>query len=129
MWTHRSQYQGEYSSKQEGPYVGAPSTKTPCQPMIEAKYIALGRATEQIQWMFSALAEISFGVPLPANLKGNNNGLIAIAKNKKGHNHVKHINVQHHFIHHSVEEGKIQIENTPTKDNIADLFTKLLLCP
>ena len=79
--------------------------------------------------MFSALAEIGFGVPLPANLKGDNNGSIAIAKNKKGHNRVKHIDVRHHFICHAVEEGKIKIDYMPTKDNIADLFTKPLPHP
>ena len=97
--------------------------------MTEAEYIALGRAAKQIQWMFSALAEISFSIPPPTSLKGDNNSSIVIAKNKWNHNHVKHINVCHHFICHLVKEGKIEIKYVPSTENIMDLFTKPLPCP
>lgn len=94
--------------------------------MTEAEYIVLGHAGEQIQWMFSALSEIGMGVPLPAELRGNNNGSISIAENKHNHNRVKHIDMRHHFIRHAVKEGRIKIDYIQSNDNIADLFTKPL---
>lgn len=93
---------------------------------MEAKYIALERAAEQIQWMYAALAEIEMSVLNLAELKGANNESIAITKNKQNHNQVKHIDVQQHFIQHYVEEGKISIAYVPSIDNLADLFTKPL---
>ena len=95
----------------------------------EAEYIALGKAGEQILWMYTALAEIGLGTPHPASLRGDNNGSIAIAENKRNHNRVKHINVRHHFICSVVEEGKIQVDYIPSSENLADMFTKPLPRP
>lgn len=95
----------------------------------EAEYIALARAGEHVQWMYSALTEIGLGVPPPASLKGDNNGSIAIAENKRNHNRVKHIDVKYHYIRHAVEEGKVTIDYVPSADNLADLFTKPLPRP
>ena len=59
----------------------------------KSEYIVLGKAGKQMLWMYAALAEIGLGVPYPARLRGDNNGLIAIAENKQNHNRVKHIDV------------------------------------
>ena len=92
----------------------------------ESEYIVLGRAGEQIRWMYAAMREIGMEVPNLALLMGDNTGLIAIAENKRNHNRVKHIDVRHHFIRSEVEEGRIKINYVASNDNLADLFTKSL---
>ncbi|KAG5734041.1 Copia protein, partial [Termitomyces sp. T112] len=95
----------------------------------EAEYIALAKAGEQIQWMYSALTEIGMVVHYPAELKGDNNGSISIAENKRNHNRVKHIDVRHHFICHAVKEGRVSISYVPSTENLVDIFTKQLARP
>lgn len=90
---------------------------------MEAEYITLEKAAKQIKSMYSAL---SVAIPKPAELKGDNNRSIAIAENKQNHNWVKHIDIQHHFIRHCIEEGDISIAYVPSANNLADLFTKPL---
>lgn len=97
--------------------------------MTEAEYITLGRAREQIQWMYAALMEIGMAVLLPASLKGDNNRSIAIAENRQNHNCVKYIDVKHHFIRNAVEEGRITIDYILSNNNLTDLFTKPLARP
>ena len=79
--------------------------------------------------MFVALAEIGLGIPYLAELKGDNNGSISIAENKKNHNCVKHIDIRHHFIRQAVEDGRISITYVLSTENLADLFTKALPQP
>ena len=95
----------------------------------KAEYIALGKAGEQILWMYAALAEIGLGTPYQTSLRGDNNGSITIAENKRNHNQVKHIDVRHHFICSVVEEGKIRVDYIPSSENLADMFTKPLPQP
>jgi hypothetical protein len=49
-----------------------------------------------------------------------------LTKNASGHNHIKHIDIKHHWIHKAVEYGDIAVDYVSTNKNIADLFTKAL---
>ena len=54
----------------------------------------------------------------------DNKGSIELAKNPVHHKRSKHIDIRHHFIREHIRNGTILINYVPTKDNIADLFTK-----
>ena len=41
---------------------------------------------------------------------------------------LKHIDIQHHYICELLQSGAIAIEQVPSEDNLADLFTKPLPC-
>ena len=62
----------------------------------------------------------------PLILNCDNQGAIALAKDNKFHAHTKHIDVRYHFIHKAVEDGKVAVQYIPTRDNVSDIFTKLL---
>ena len=49
-------------------------------------------------------------------------------KNIKNHGKVKHIDIQHYYIHDLLQPGDIQIEQVPSINNLnlTDLFTKPL---
>ena len=41
------------------------------------------------------------------------------------HSKTKHIERRHYFIRECVENGKLRVAFVPTKDNVADFFTKV----
>jgi hypothetical protein len=110
---------------------GAVSWSSKRQPTValstvEAEYVSISRCAQQVVWMQSWLGEVDIEYSVPGLIKGDNRGAIALTKNTKGHGKVKHIDIRHHFIRELIEEGVIIIEQVPSGDNLADLFTKPL---
>ena len=93
---------------------------------VEAEYIAMSRCAQQMIWMHSWLDEVEIPHLLLGIIKGNNHGAIALTKNTKDHGKIKHIDIHHHYIHELLEAGKIIMEQVPSADNLADIFTKPL---
>jgi len=93
---------------------------------VEAEYVAMSRCAQQMVWMQSWLDEVSIEHELPGLMKGDSRGAIALTKNTKDHGKVKHIDIRHHYIRELAKSGKILMEQVPSAENIADLFTKPL---
>ena len=91
---------------------------------VEAEYVAMSRCAQQMVWMHSWLAEVGVKYSSPGLLKADNRGAIALTKNTKDHGKVKHIDIRHHYIRELLRSGVIAIEQVPSEDNLADLFTK-----
>ena len=64
----------------------------------EAEYIALSSATQEIMWLRRLLTDLHSKPYGPTELKEDNQGAIAIAKNPVTHNRTKHIDIRHHFV-------------------------------
>ena len=56
----------------------------------------------------------------------DNLSAINISKNLVQHSCTKHIDIRHHFIRDLVEHSIVTLEHMPTKNQLADLFTKSL---
>ena len=41
----------------------------------------------------------------------------------------KHIRIKYHYVRQQVQDGVMSLEYVKTKDNVADLFTKILPFP
>ena len=93
---------------------------------VEAEYVAMSRCAQQMLWMHSWLSEAEIEYTLPGVIKGDNRGAIALTKNTRDHGKVKHIDMRHHYIRELLKMGHITIEQVPSADNLADLFTKPL---
>ena len=93
---------------------------------VEAEYVAMSRCAQQMVWMQSWLGEVAVEYSLPGLIKGDNRGAIALTKNTKDHGKVKHIDIRHHYIRELLQSGDILIEQVPSAENLADLFTKPL---
>ena len=93
---------------------------------VEAEYVAMTRCAQQMVWMQSWLGEAKIKYTLPGLIKGDNRGAIALTKNTKDHGKVKHIDIRHHYIRELFQSGAITMEQVPSSDNLADLFTKPL---
>ena len=93
---------------------------------VEAEYVAMSRCTQQMVWMQNWLSGAKIEYTLPGVMKGNNRGAIALTKNMKDHGKVKHIDIRHHYLRELVQSGTIIVEQVPSTDNLADIFTKPL---
>jgi hypothetical protein len=93
---------------------------------VEAEYVAMSRCAQQMTWMKSWMDEVSIEHTIPGIIKGDSQGAIALTRNTKDHGKVKHIDIRHHYIRELVHSGAIAIEQVPSAENAADLFTKPL---
>ena len=93
---------------------------------VEVEYVAMSRCAQQMVWMHNWLDKVEVQYSSPGLIKGDNRGAIALTKNTKDHRKVKHIDIRHHYICKLIQSGTITIEQVPSEDNLADLFTKPL---
>ena len=57
----------------------------------------------------------------------DNKATLSIAHNPVHHNRTKHVEVDWHFIKEKIEANIINMSYIPTKEQVADIFTKGLL--
>jgi hypothetical protein len=93
--------------------------------IAEAEYIAVGAYYAQILYMKQTLLDycvVLEKVPLLCD----NESAVKIANNPVQHSRTKHIDIRHHFLRDHVAKNDISLEGVRTKDQSADIFTKLL---
>jgi hypothetical protein len=77
---------------------GAKYQPTVALSTMEAEYMTLTRAAQQILWIYSAMSEVGFPQLKPAWLYRDNVGAITLTKNTKHNACMKHIDIRHHYI-------------------------------
>ncbi|KAG9446582.1 hypothetical protein H6P81_012710 [Aristolochia fimbriata] len=94
----------------------------------EAEYRALADTTSELVWFRWLLQDM--GVPLDSStpLYCDNKNAMQIAHNAIFHERTKHIEVDCHFIRDHCAVGTVHLVYVPSKDQVADLFTKSLTC-
>ena len=102
--------------------------RTTSTSTTEAEYVALCHASKDIVWATRWIKELRFKDVLtePMVLAGDNKGSHDLIKNPEHHSRTKHIDVQYHYIREVVEDGTATIKYVPTKEMVADIFTKPL---
>lgn len=94
--------------------------------MVEAEYMAAANATKEAIWLHILLEDLGYMQTLVTVLHGDNLSCIILSCNPTSHTHVKHIDIQHHFIRERVANSEINLQYCSTKDMVADVFTKPL---
>ena len=93
----------------------------------EAEYMALAVAAQEAIWLRRLLKDLQLiDTEEPTEILEDNQGAIAMSKNPVGHKRTKHIDIKHHFIRETIQAGTIVLTYCPTKDMVADTFTKAL---
>ena len=93
---------------------------------MEAEYIALSSSTQEGIWLRNLLTSISFPPNDPTTIKQDNQATITFSETNKISQRSKHIDVRHYFVKQAIEESQIMLEYIPSKENLADIFTKPL---
>ena len=92
----------------------------------EAQYVALGSAAQEAIWLQQFLLDLRANPEAPINIFEDNQGAIAMVKNPVGHKRTKHIDIKHHFIRETMQAKAINVSYCPSKNMLADIFTKSL---
>ncbi|GAV72152.1 hypothetical protein CFOL_v3_15641, partial [Cephalotus follicularis] len=91
----------------------------------KAEYIAAGSCCAQVMWMKQQL--LDYGIIFEkVPIKCDNTSAICLGKNPLHHSRTKHIDIRYHFIKDHIERNDVELVFVPTKDQIADIFTKPL---
>ena len=69
---------------------------------------------------------MNINVEKPCIVYEDNRSTIKIAENATAMRRSKHIDIRHHFLREHVENGTIVIKPVGTKDQLADIMTKVL---
>jgi hypothetical protein len=95
----------------------------------ESEYIAACFAAKEAVWLRAVLKALNFTQSQATPIRIDNRGARALTEDPSFHARSKHIDVQYHYSRERVELGEIIFEDVPTKDNVADAFTKSLPFP
>lgn len=111
-----------------GSFIAARSskTKTTCDSATAAELMALHITLNEILWLrkFLNVLGIKQGT---TTLYEDNDGAEKLAQMKTGNlGLTKHVDIKFFSIRDSIENGEVRVEHVPTKDMLADGFTKAL---
>ena len=100
---------------------------SPALSSTEAEYMALTRAAQEAIWLRQLLEQLGFSQDSATQLRGDNQGSVALAKNPGDHPRSKHIQLRYHFIRFAIDKGTIELDYIPTSQMPADGLTKSLV--
>lgn len=99
---------------------------------MEAEYSSMCQAGKHIVWVTRWMNELGFGkhMNLPGIvLNGDNQVTLDLIKNPEHHSRSKHIDIQLHYLREVVNDGYATTAHVPTREMVADIFTKPLAAP
>jgi len=92
----------------------------------EAQYVVAASCCTQLLWMMQTLQDIQITCTPPISILCDNRSAMSISKNPVMHSETKHILIKYHFLREQVLEQKVKLEYVPSKERVADIFTKPL---
>ena len=93
---------------------------------MEAEYMALSAATQEAIWLRMILTDFDNNFNDSIVIYEDNQSCIDYSNNPVQFKRTKHIDQRYHFVKDQVLLRTILIKKIPTKDNLADVFTKPL---
>ena len=87
----------------------------------------MANATAEIMWLEYLLTKLGRKQQRSSCLRCDNLGATYLSANPVFHAKTKYIKIDFHFVRERVAEKKLEIRFIPSKDQVADGFTKALL--
>lgn len=95
----------------------------------EVEYRALAATVCELLWISYILRDLQVKLKIPVNRWCDNKSAIHITQNPVFHERTKHLDIDCHFVRDKYKDGFILPKYIPTKQQLADLFTKGLCGP
>jgi hypothetical protein len=93
----------------------------------ESEYIGLSNAGQHLMWLRTFYEELGHSQPGPTKLYCDNQAAIILTKDPQYRTRTMHIERKFHFVRDDVVgKGKAIVSYVPTRDMVADIFTKAL---
>ena len=120
-----------YLFKMNGKLVSWQSKKqqTVALSTVEAEYLALTEAAKEAAWLRFFANELQKQPTNSIVINYDNRGAGQLALNPVFHARTKHIEIRHHYIRETQQNGTVHLKYVPTTSNIADVLTKPLPKP
>jgi len=99
---------------------------TVARSTMEAEYVAASALVDELISLGRLLSELGCTQTGPTILHIDNTATICVTKEGGKEERRKHIDVKHHCIVEAIDNRVINVKWIPSKDNLADLFTKPL---
>ncbi|GLJ07859.1 hypothetical protein SUGI_0075700 [Cryptomeria japonica] len=93
---------------------------------IKVEYIVVAKCFSWVLWMKRALKDIQVDITDPILIRCDNLGAINIVNNPVMHSTTRHIAIKYHFLRDKVEAQEVRMDYVPTREQVADIFTKPL---
>ena len=93
---------------------------------VEAEFQGMVKGICELLWLKKLLAEIGFAPTSEMNLFCDNKAAIDISHNLVQHVRTKHVEVDRNFIKQNLEEKIIRLQFVKSKDQLADILTKVV---
>ena len=109
---------------------GLISWETKKKPVValstcESEYIAMAYAIQEGIFLQNLCKDmLVWDKPKPITLYVDNQGSLQLGKNPVFHQRSKHIDTRYHFIRSKIADGSFNLIYVPSKENLADVFTK-----
>ena len=91
----------------------------------KVEYVAGATAAEEAVWLGRLTTEMGLKQG-SLGLHCDSQSAMALAESQKVDSRLKHTDLRYHFIRQMVEEDKIHLIDIDTRDNPADVFTKVI---
>lgn len=102
------------------------ATKSVCLSTAEAEYIAATECTKDIVWLRNLLAELGFPQSAPTVLYEDNQACVAMVNNHVVTGRNRHFCVKMAWLRAQKRNGIVFFVFVASKNNVADIFTKIL---
>jgi hypothetical protein len=93
---------------------------------VEAELISAKEAVKEAIALRRLLEDLNFVQKEPTTIFEDNQGTIALTKNQVRSSRSKHIDIAYNFVYEKVQDRIVELKYIPTKEQIADIFTKAL---
>lgn len=90
----------------------------------EVEYKSLASTISELVWLLGMLKEVGDEVQLSVQVYSDDKIAIQIATNSVYRERTKHIEINYHFIREKLQQGLINVNYLPTKEQPVDVLTK-----
>jgi hypothetical protein len=94
--------------------------------ITKSEYITATSCCTQVLWMKQTLEDLHIKYNNPITINYNNTSAISISKNPVMHSKTKNIPIKYHLLRGQVTQKMVKIVHVDTKEQIADIFTKIM---